>query len=81
MAQAMMFREVWQAFPNEDWVGTNMYGTFLSSHNKGKCMTISIGSVSAAIMMTLAIPLFKAFVASLAPFFNYPFFAASAMSP
>ena len=42
----------------------------LSSHNNGKCKTISNGSVSAAITMNSLIPRFKVFVASFAPFFN-----------
>ena len=40
----------------------------LSSHNNGKCNTISNGVVSAAITINSAIPLFNVLVASLAPF-------------
>lgn len=42
----------------------------LSSQSRGKWSTISNGVVSAAIMTSSAIPLFKVFVASFAPFFN-----------
>lgn len=60
-----------QALPKAVLDGTKTYGTFLSSHNKGRCNKISIGSVSAAMMMNSEIPLFKVLVASLAPFFNW----------
>ena len=43
----------------------------LSSHNKGKCNTISNGFASAAIIINSAKDLFKALVASLAPFLIY----------
>lgn len=43
---------------------TNTYGTFLSSHNSGKCKRISKGSASAAITINSASPLFSAFVAA-----------------
>lgn len=43
---------------------TNTYGTFLSSHNNGKCKRISKGSASAAITINSASPLFSAFVAA-----------------
>ena len=36
----------------------------LSSHSKGRCSRISSGSVSAAITMNSAIPLFRALVAT-----------------
>ena len=58
------------ARPSACFEGTNTYGTFLSSANKGKCNKISSGSVSAARTMNSQIPLFKVFVASFAPFFN-----------
>jgi hypothetical protein len=38
-----------QARPNACLLRTNTYGTFLSSHNNGKCIKISMGVVSAAI--------------------------------
>lgn len=39
------------------------YGTFLSSHNNGKCNKISKGSASAAQTMNSEIPLFRVLVA------------------
>jgi hypothetical protein len=63
-----MFLLVPHAFPRELYEGTKMYGTFLSSQRRGKCITISRGSVSAAIMITLAIPQLRALVDSFAPF-------------
>lgn len=39
------------------------YGTFLSSHNSGKCNNISKGSASAAHTMNSDIPLFNVLVA------------------
>jgi len=51
----------------------------LSSHNKGRWRTISRGSVSAAMIISSAIPLFKVFVASLAPFFNYGKFSKESL--
>lgn len=39
------------------------YGTFLSSHNNGKCNKISKGSASAAQTMNSEIPLFNVLVA------------------
>jgi len=39
------------------------YGTFLSSHNNGKCNKISRGSASAAQTMNSEIPLFNVLVA------------------
>lgn len=70
MEAAMTGLETPQALPRAVLEGTKTYGTFLSSHNKGKCNKISIGSVSAAMMMNSEIPLFKVLVVSLAPFFN-----------
>ncbi len=68
--QAITDLETPQALPKADLDGTKTYGTFLSSHNKGKCNKTSIGSQSAAMMINSEIPLFKVLVASLAPFFN-----------
>ena len=79
MAHAIMFLLVPHAFPKELYEGTKMYGTFLSSQSKGKCITISSGSVSPAIMMTLAIPQLRALLDSFAPFLSCPFLAASAI--
>ena len=38
-----------QARPRACLLRTNTYGTFLSSHNKGKCIKISMGVASAAM--------------------------------
>ena len=38
-----------QARPRACLLRTNTYGTFLSSHNNGRCIKISIGVVSAAM--------------------------------
>lgn len=59
-----------QALPRAVLDGTKTYGTFLSSHKSGKWSKISIGSVSAAMMMNSEIPLFKVLVVSLAPFLS-----------
>ena len=58
------------ALPNACFDLMNTYGTFLSSHNNGRCNKISKGSASAAMTMNSDIPLFNVLVASLAPFFN-----------
>lgn len=58
------------ALPNACLDLMNTYGTFLSSHSKGRCNKISKGSASAAITINSDIPLFNVFVASLAPFLN-----------
>ena len=52
----------------------------MSSHRIGRCRTISIGSVSAAMMTSSAFPRFSAFVASFAPFLTRPWFAACSTS-
>jgi hypothetical protein len=67
---AMTGRDTPHARPNACLDGTYTYGTFLSSHNNGKCNKIANGSVSAAKIIKSAIPRFNVFVASLAPFFN-----------
>lgn len=43
--------------------GTKTYGTFLSSHSRGRCSKISKGSASAAITMNSEIPRLSVFVA------------------
>ena len=58
------------ARPSACLLGTNTYGTFLSSANNGRCNKISNGSVSAARTTNSLIPRFSVFVASFAPFFN-----------
>jgi len=68
--QAMMGRETPHARPRATFEGTKTYGTFLSSHRSGKCMRISIGSVSAAITMNSEIPRLRVLVTSLAPFLS-----------
>ena len=42
-----------------------------SSHNKGRCKTISKGSVSAAIIINSDISRFRDLVVSFAPFFTF----------
>ena len=49
----------------------NVWWLTLSSQRRGRCKMISSGSVSAARMTRSAIPLLRALVVSLAPFFNY----------
>lgn len=44
--------------------GTKTYGTFLSSHRRGRCSKISRGSVSAAMTMNSEIPRFNVLVAA-----------------
>ena len=56
-------------FPKSLFELTKTYGTFLSSHNKGRWSNISRGYASAANIISSAIPLFRVFVASFAPFF------------
>jgi hypothetical protein len=46
--QAMIGRVTPHALPNACFDRKNTYGTFLSSHNNGKCKMISMGSASAA---------------------------------
>lgn len=58
------------AFPKFCLLETKMYGTFLSSHNKGRCNIISSGSASAAITIISTKPLFKTLVDSFAPFLS-----------
>ena len=43
--------------------GTNTYGTFLSSHSRGRCSRISSGSASAAMTMNSEMPRFSVLVA------------------
>ena len=71
MEAAITGLETPHALPNNLCDSTKTYGTFLSSHNKGKCKTISSGLTSAAMTIKSLIPRFKVFVASLAPFFIF----------
>ena len=68
---AITGRDTPQALPNNLCDSTNTYGTFLSSHNKGKCKTISNGLTSAAITIKSLIPLLRVLVDSFAPFFIF----------
>ncbi|GET87339.1 ribosomal protein S6, putative [Leishmania tarentolae] len=70
MASATTLRDTCDARPSAVLDGTKTYGTFLSSHKRGRCRRISIGFVSPANTIRSAIPRFKALVASLAPFFT-----------
>jgi len=62
------------ALPSFSLLGTNMYGIFLSSHNRGRCATTSGGSTSSAIMTSFASALSMAFVVSFVPFLTDPVF-------
>lgn len=63
---AMTGLETPQARPNAVLEGKKTYGTFLSSHRRGRWRTISIGSTSAVMTMNSQIPRLSVLVASLA---------------
>ena len=52
IVQAMASLDWPQAYPKSCLLDTKIYGIDLSSHNNGRCNTISNGSASCAIITT-----------------------------
>src|SRR3989344_7696273 len=65
------------AAPNSSLLGTETIAMLFSLHKGAKCITISGGLISFAIITSLAVPLSTAFVTSLVPFFIFPVFLAN----
>jgi len=64
------------AVPSFCFVGTNIYGIFLSWQRMGRCATTSGGSTSSAMTTSFAMPRSMAFVVSFVPFLTCPVFVA-----